>query len=172
MWACGANGVLCDGSGVNGPTEVWFAMELDLKPRPIARLGAAQIVADDYFEFIVNGQFVLTGYVDDHKDPLTGQPLPFDIDFTSYLHDGYNWLEIHALDGYFPAAGTICNAGFTARPVQDARGTFCAGDRANEYAFVDGVIVSVPVPMTAALMGLGLLGLRRRAPHLPVAVAA
>lgn len=162
MWACGPSSTLCDNTGANGPTEVFFGMALDLKPNPIARLGAAQIIADDYFEFIVNGQFVQTGYLDDRIDPVTGQPVPVSIDFTSYLHDGYNWLEIHALDGYFPTLGAACDPGYTERPVQDARGTFCAGDRIFEFAFVDGVIVSVPVPMTAALMGAGLLGLVRR----------
>lgn len=162
MWACGPGSTLCDNTGTNGPTEVWFGMPLDLKANPIARLGAAQIIADDYFEFIVNGQFVQTGYLDDHQNPVSGQPVPIGIDFTSYLHDGYNWLMIHALDGYFPTLGAACDPGYTDRPVQDARGTFCAGDRIFEFAFVDGVIVSVPVPMTAALMGAGLLGLVRR----------
>lgn len=169
MWACGPGGTLCDNTGAHGPTEAWFGMPLDLKPNPIARLGAAQIIADDYFEFIVNGQFVQTGYLAEHT--VNNQPVPIGIDFTSYLHDGYNWLLIHALDGYFPTVGAACNSGYTERPVQDARGTFCAGNLVSEYAFVDGVIVSVPVPMTAALMGAGLLGLVRRRSR-PAAMSA
>lgn len=56
MRTCGPGGALCNNSDTNGPPEVFFGMSLDLKPNSVVRLGTARIIADDYFEFIVNGQ--------------------------------------------------------------------------------------------------------------------
>lgn len=125
--------------GTNGPNEAWFryTFNLALTPDALPLLAQALIIADDEFEFFVNGtkyDFGRSTALDDNLRG-NGQPNPLLADFTSLLRNGTNVLAIHAADG----------------SLADPR------DRLNEYVFFDGRIVTVPEPGTAALTLLGVL---------------
>lgn len=71
MRACGPGAMLCDSSDTNAPPEVFFGMAFDLKPNPAVRLGAARIIADDYFGFMVNGQYRLVAWAYGQRKPCS-----------------------------------------------------------------------------------------------------
>lgn len=138
-------------NGRNGPNEAWFryAFNLAIGPDSLPLLAQALVIADDEFEFFVNGikyDFGRSTALDQNMRS-NGQPLPLLADFTSLLHNGANVLAIHAANGSLAAPG----------------------GRAYEYVFFDGRIASVPEPGTVALLlfgaaGMaGALGRRRRA---------
>lgn len=53
------------------PPAVFFGMAFDLKPNPAVRLGAARIIADDYFGFMVNGQYRLVAWAYGQRKPCS-----------------------------------------------------------------------------------------------------
>lgn len=139
MWNCGADGSLCPGGGDGGagPTEVFFGYSLFIKPGA-SFSGAAKIIADDFFDLVVNGQQVKAATLAGNQDG-SGQPVPLTVDLTPFLREGNNVLALRAMDGYL--AGPIpCAAGY------------------------ESVSSVVPEPGVLSLMGVALaaLGLVRR----------
>jgi len=125
--------------GTSGPNEAWFryTFSLALTPDALPLLAQALIIADDEFEFFVNGtqyNFGRSTALDDNMR-VNGQPNPLLADFSSLLRNGTNVLAIHAADGAL------------AHP----------RDRFNEYVFFDGRIVTVPEPGSVALVLFGCL---------------
>lgn len=168
MWGCGAGAALCrdvngEITGYTGPTEVFFARAFSIKPGAHLAGAALAIIADDFFDLLINGQPVRAALLDDHQKP-NGQPDPIVLDFATlapFFRTGNNVLAIRAMDGYLKDPATDCNSGFEA--VNSHLGTFCRGDRAAEYLFVAGSAQVVPEPSSLALLGLaGLAAWRRR----------
>lgn len=128
-------------TGSNGPTQAWFrfSFNLNLEPDSLPILGQAILIADDDFEFFVNGQKYDFGVPTDldHNFRTNGQPRPLLADFTSLLVNGQNVLAIHAADGQLLAPS----------------------DRGFEYAFFDGTVATVgvvPEPSQIAMLLGGL----------------
>lgn len=128
-------------TGSNGPAEAWFrySFNLALTPDALPLIAQALIIADDEFEFFVNGMLYDFGRSTalDLNMRGNGQPLPLLADFTTMLRNGTNVLAIHAADN----------------------GLGAPAERAYEYVYFEGSIVTVPAPGTLALMMLGMLGL-------------
>ena len=84
MWNCGANGLLCQGGGDGGagPTEVFFGHSFFIEPGTTFS-GAAAIIADDFFDLVINGQEVRAATLDGNQD-TQGQPVPLLVDLTQY----------------------------------------------------------------------------------------
>ena len=167
MWGCGADGSLCKGSngvitGVDGPTEAFFALGFSIEPGAPVASGTLNIIADDYFELFVNGNFVADGLLD-----VLQYSGPVAVDFTHLLHEGQNVLAVRAMDGYQKNPSSSC-AGYFLGPyteVSSHLGPFCQGNRLNEGLEITGLVTGVPEPSVLPLMGLGLAALallRRR----------
>jgi len=166
MWACGPGASLCKNAnglitGVDGPTQAFFALDFSIEPTTRAAFARMQIIADDYFELYVNGQFVRDGLLD-----LIGGPVS--VDFLQFLHDGENVLAIRAMDGHLKQAGLDCNSGaYLGGPFTEVSthlGQFCKGNRANESLNINGRVV-VPEPGPLSIVALGVAGVvlsRRR----------
>lgn len=164
MWNCGVDGALCENedgtiTGRDGPTEAFFARSFFSKPGAVA-VGAIEIIADDYFALVVNGQRVAAEFLDENIDQATGLPDPVAIDLTPFLRDGLNVLAIHAMDGYPKGSASDCSEfEGVLTEVESLAGLFCRGDRANEYVYVSGAALVVPEPSSISLLVLGVFGL-------------
>lgn len=94
-------------TGSDGPTEAWFryTFDLALTPDALPLIAQALIIADDEFEFFVNGMLYDFGRSTALDDNMrgNGQPLPLFADFTSMLRNGTNVLAIHAADSALAA---------------------------------------------------------------------
>ena len=117
--------------GSNGPNEAFFRFNfsLDFGSLQLPILGQALIVADDDFEFFVNGVSVLL----DDSDGASGHFA----DFTSELVHGTNVLALHAVDGRW------------GNPY----------DRAYESIAIQAGVYQVPEPASLLMFGIGLVGL-------------
>jgi hypothetical protein len=173
MWSCGVDGSTCRDSGGNitgasGPTEVFFGYSFFVAPGQSILAAQIAIIADDFFDLVVNNQGVMAALLTDHL--VGGQPEPIIIDLMPFLHVGNNVLAIRAMDGVLMGAGG-CDAGFTQvtgnlgpfgnrQPID-----FCKGDLLNEYMFISGSALVIPEPgvLSLILLGLaGVIGMRRR----------
>jgi hypothetical protein len=163
MWNCGSDGSTCKDAGVitgaAGPTEVFFgyAFGLDSKQGVNAILS---IIADDFFDLVVNGVEVTAAVLDNHKT-TAGQPDAITLDITAYLRTGTNVLALRAMDGFLKGSDA-CGAGF--EQVSSNLGAFCKGNRGNEYLYMSGAVQAVPEPAAVglALLALAALVLQRR----------
>lgn len=128
-------------NGRTGPNEAWFryTFDLQLSSSSLPLLAQALIIADDEFEFFVNGKKYDFGQSTALSDHLrsNGQPDPLLADFSALLRNGKNVLAIHAADGSLAAPR----------------------DRFFEYVYFEGRIVTVPEPGSMALVLLGFLGM-------------
>lgn len=168
MWNCGADGALCPGGGNGGagPTEVYFGYAFDIAPGA-SFSGAAALIADDFFDLVINGQEVLAATLDGNFNG-NGQPQPLTVDLTPFLRWGHNVLAIRAMDGYLEDAASCAARGAGYQTVYSNLGEFCKGNRANEYMFLSGSVVVVPEPTTWSMVGLALAGLMLARWRVPV----
>lgn len=125
--------------GRSGPNQAWFryTFDLNITPSSLPLLARALIIADDEFEFFVNGtlyDFGKSTALDDNMRG-NGQPNPLLADFSDLLVDGTNVLAIHAADG------SLANP----------------GNRAFEYVYFEGRIETIPEPGSVALLLSGFL---------------
>lgn len=132
-------------TGSNGPLSAWFrySFNLNLAPDSLPLIGQALIIADDNFEFFVNGQRYEFGVPTELalNQRSNGQPRPLLADFTSMLVNGTNVLAIHAADGGSLSAPT---------------------EKVYEYVYFDGGVRTVgviPEPSQMAMLLAGLVGL-------------
>lgn len=163
MWNCGADGSACtfDSNGDalgTGPTEAFFGFSFDVQPGAAVTNGGIAIIADDFFDLVINGVSVIAAVLDDNQ--VAGQPDPLILDFATispFFQTGENVLAVRAMDGFL-LNGASCTGGTV---TASNLGTFCQVDRLNEYLFISGnVLVSaVPEPSTLLLFGVGLAGL-------------
>jgi len=166
MWNCGSDGALCPGGGDGGkgPTEVFFGYSLFIKHGATFG-GAAALIADDFFDLVINGREVLADTLDGNQDG-SGQPVPLVVDLTPYLQEGDNVLALRAMDGYLESTIDCASRGSGFELVSSNLGNFCKGNRGNEYMFVSGSVVTVvPEPGALSLVGMAIAGLgvaRRR----------
>ncbi|WP_417317214.1 PEP-CTERM sorting domain-containing protein [Emcibacter sp.] len=188
MWYCGNDGSLCnvdeDGnSSGDGPTEAFFLRSFYLKAEAIA--GAFAIIADDFLEVWLNGQFVFNGLLTDNMNG--GQPVPFIVDvngmdlsissgntlhqseptgfYENILQVGWNTMAVRAMDGSLLGTNEQCPPGTTSRNITGGD-IFCSYNNFYEYLSITGSLAVVPEPAPLALLGGGLLLLafsRRRA---------
>lgn len=159
MWGCGVSGSLCP-DGVNagtGPTQVFFGYSFFIKPGATFS-GTAAIIADDFFDLVINGQEVLAATLDGNQD-ANKQPVPLIVDLTQYLHEGNNVLAIRAMDGYLESADQCALRGTDWQSVSSNLGNFCEGNRDNEYMFVSGSVTVVPEPGALSLAAVALAAL-------------
>lgn len=173
MWNCGVDGSEClnsEGvvSGGSGPTEAFFGLSFFAKPGAKITNARIAIIADDFFDLVINGQEVIAAVLADHLTP-DGQPEPLIIDLEPFLHSGNNTLAIRAMDGFLKGDGT-CESSLSGTgpfvEVSSNLGSFCKGDLFNEYLFISGSATVIPEPGALHLMLLGFAGLiyqRRRA---------
>ncbi|WP_321393757.1 hypothetical protein [Emcibacter sp.] len=175
MWYCGGDGSLCtvddDGNASgDGPIDTFYLRSFYLKSDDID--GALALIADDFLEVWLNGQFVFNGILEQNQ--TEGQPDPFvltisDLNLSidsgttlnqadsggleNILQVGWNTLAIRAMDGSLPDDEEGCVQG-------DEKiitgGTFCNYNRAFEYLFVSGS-VRADEPASLALLMCGLL---------------
>jgi len=135
--------------GTSGPNEAWFryTFNLAITPDALPLLGQALVIADDDFEFFVNGikyNFGRSTLLADNRRS-NGHPMPLLADFTSLLRNGDNVFAIHAADGSLIAPY----------------------DRGYEFVFFDGRIATVPEPgsvlllLSGVVLMTGMLGQRR-----------
>lgn len=89
------------------------------------------MLADDYFELWVNGQFVTNGSLDYLQ--FAGDTLTYFVDFTSFLRSGENVLAIRANDG-------ACQSDPITRKCLKQPGVGEPSSRGNKYVFFDGVV--------------------------------
>ncbi len=169
MWNCGADGSLCPGGGDGGagPTEVYFGQAFDIAPGTVFS-GAAALIADDFFDLVINGQEVLAATLDNNFNG-NGQPQPLVVDLTPFLRWGHNVLAIRAMDGYLEDAGACAARGTGFVSVNSNLGEFCKGNRGNEYMYLSGSVLVTPEPTALSMVGLALAALmlvRWRAPAL------
>lgn len=166
MWNCGSNGSSCafDSNGNSlgsGPTEVYFGLSFFVKPGAIVPEAGIAIIADDFFDLVINGHHVLAAVIDNHLS--AGQPIPIVLDsatLTPFFHTGNNILAIKAMDGHLKDVGVECadDPGQVREEVSTNLGAFCKGQRGNEYLFINGSASVVPEPTTLSLMALGMAG--------------
>lgn len=157
MWYCGSDGSLCPGGGDGGvgPTEVYFGRSIFIDPGN-AFSGAVAVIADDFFDLVINGIEVVASTLDGHKD-ANGQPVPIVVNLTPFLRHGNNVLALRAMDGYLESAAACAQRGPGFEAVSSNLGDFCKGNRELEYMFMSGSVVVVPEPGALSLVGLALL---------------
>ena len=184
MWYCGDDGSLCtvdDGGNASGdgPIDTFYLRTFYLKAEDMD--GALALIADDFLEVWLNGQFVFNGILDQNQ--TEGQPDPFiltinDLDLSidsgttlnqaepdglleNILQVGWNTLAIRAMDGALPDDQGSCDRGVEKIITG---GSFCNYNRAFEYLFVSGS-VRADEPASLGLFAFALLGIglyRRR----------
>lgn len=141
MWNCGADGMTdCTFDNMGnalgtGPDQAWFGLSFEVKDGAAVTDGAIGIIADDFFEFRINGAVVLEAFLSDNQD-INGQPVPLMLDFATlspFFQTGTNVLVVEAQDLIDPF----------------------------EYLFISGSVAVVPEPQTLLLFGLGGLLLGR-----------
>lgn len=166
MWACGPGGTLCpfdpDREGPNGPDEAFFNFTFFIKPGDVPASSGGSIIADDYFEFYVNGHFLLAGALENHlgapNDDGIAQPVPIALpDFTQFLHQGMNTLGLFAANGVL-GSFPLCPASAEITSKEDNRTPFCEADNGFEYAFVQGSVTVLPEPDDLAVFCAVLIG--------------
>lgn len=118
-----------------------FTLDLDAKSRTLPLLGHAFVGADDFFELWVNGNFVTSGLLAEHR--VGNDWFPQIADLTPYLQAGPNVIAIRANDG--GCKTTDSNTGLCARVPFASDGTYNgeASIRSFRNLFFDGVIETV-----------------------------
>lgn len=163
MWDCGLDGSLCPGGGNGGagPTEVFFGYGFNIDAGATYG-GAAALIADDFFDLVVNGHEVLAATLDGHKD-ASGQPVALVVNLTPFLHEGYNVLALRAMDGFLNGRLSCAEHGVGYSRVSTNLGEFCKGNRAFEYMFVSGSVTvethEAPEPAAWSLLPIALAAL-------------
>lgn len=161
MWS--PQGMQGSPNGSTGAVDAFFRRDFNLPSTAnLPLIGQAKIIADDRFDYYVNGQFVKAATLEfnmDPKDPSRTRPLPVLTDFTNKLKFGENVLAIRGRDGT-PAPGS-----------SDPGDPFKAEKRGNQFVFFEGAITSLsagnggsgtagaPEPGTVLLLGSGFVGL-------------
>ncbi len=94
------------------------------------------MIADDYFELWLNGQFVTNAYLQEHV--ANGEAFPIVADFTPYLQAGENVLAIRANDG-------SCQLDPATNTCPKKPGVGISMSRSYKYVFFDGIVSSLSV---------------------------